>query len=133
MYKFPDWLKPHFATAYGGQPVTRIWMNKDAVTPFEAVMRELVDTGRIKEIKTYDGCYNPRLMRGLNAPSVHSWALAFDFNAKQNPLGKAPYQAGMFTREFVAIWKKHGFRAGADFGAGRADSMHYEYVALAVK
>ncbi|TGE29785.1 M15 family metallopeptidase [Hymenobacter metallicola] len=132
MYTLPIWLKPHFATVYEGKPVTRIWMNKDAIEPFEAVMHELVCTGLIHEIKTYDGCYNPRLMRGLNTPSVHSWGLAFDFNAKLNPLGKAPYGPGMFTREFVAVWKKHGFTAGADFGKGRSDAMHFEFTRKAV-
>lgn len=131
MYNLPAWLLPFFSKVYQGKAVTRIWMNKDAVAPFEAVMRELVDTGLIREIKTYDGCYNPRLMRGLNTPSVHSWGLAFDFNAALNPLGKEPYQPGMFTRAFVNVWKKHGWTAGADFGRGRADSMHFEFTKLA--
>lgn len=131
MVDIPDWLEPHFATLYQGKAITRIWMNKDAEQPFLAVMRELVDSGLIEELKTYDGCYNPRLMRGLRTASVHSWGLAFDFNARQNPLGKAPYQPGMFSREFVAVWKRHGFTAGADFGRGRSDAMHFEYTAAA--
>lgn len=128
MYTLPVWLLEHFPKAYNGVHVTRIYMNKEAQKPFEAVMHDLVCTGLIKELKSYDGCWNVRNMRGTSVPSVHSWGLAFDFNAKLNPLGvKWGSRPGMFSKSFLDVWAKHGWTVGAYFGGGRSDAMHFQY------
>lgn len=125
LYNFPDWLQPHWPK-YMKQGVKRQWVNEDVVAPLEAVFRELISTGLVKELKEYNGCWNIRKMRGSDQPSSHSWGLAFDFNATANALGRkwTPGQHGMFSKAFVDVWKKHGFMAGADFPQG--DAMHYQ-------
>jgi hypothetical protein len=125
LYNFPEWLLPHWPK-YLKQGVKRQWLNKDVIAPLEAVFRELIATGLVKELKTYDGAWNIRKMRNSDQPSAHSWGLAFDFNASTNGLGKkwTPGQHGMFSKAFVDVWKKHGFMAGADFPQN--DVMHYQ-------
>lgn len=126
VYRLPDWLLPHFPPLYDGSKVTRIQMHKDAVAPFEAAMRELVDTGLIQELHSFDGCWNVRNMRGLSTPSIHSWGCAFDLNASRNPLGVAwGSRPGMFSAAFVAVMRKH-FDCGADWHAPRTDAMHFQ-------
>jgi hypothetical protein len=129
LYTFPAWLVPHFPPAPGvAGRITRQWINKEVIAPFEAVMRELVDTGLIRELKTYDGCWVVRNMRGTSVPSMHSWGVALDFNAKLNPLGVAwGSRAGMFSSAFLAVWRKHGWTCGADWKVPRGDAMHFEY------
>lgn len=123
LYTFPSWLVAHFPPAPGvATRITRAWVNRDVVKPFEAVMRELVETGLIQELKTYDGCWVVRNMRGLSTPSRHSWGIAFDFNARQNPLGGRV----TFSAAFLAVWRKHGFACGADWKMPRTDGMHFE-------
>ena len=124
LYNFPDWLLPHWPK-YMKQGVKRQWLNRDVVAPLEAVFRELISSKLVAELKTYDGCWVIRQMRQGGSPSSHSWGLAFDFNAALNPQGKKYVAgAGMFTPAFVAVWKKHGFIAGADFAL--ADLMHFQ-------
>ena len=112
---------------YPGVPkVTAVYMNKFACAALDAVLMELLSTGLIKELKTYDGCLNLRLKRGLNEYSIHSWGLALDFNAALNPLGvKWGSRPGMFSKAFLAVWRKHGWTCGADFTRG--DSMHFQF------
>ena len=87
--------------------LTRQWLNQDIVAPFEAVLHELVETGLIRELKTYDGGWVVRNMRGTQVPSWNSWGLAVDFNAQLNPLGVAwGSRPGMFSAAFLAVWRK---------------------------
>lgn len=130
LFVFPPWMAAIFPP-YLGKPVTRQYVNKDVVAPLTAVFHELLTTGLCKELKTFDGCWNIRNQRNSTVPSVHSWALAFDFNAALNAMGRAPYQPGMFSRAFLDVWRRNGFTCGADFQAPRFDAMHFEYVKAA--
>jgi hypothetical protein len=124
LYNFPDWLLPYWPK-YQKQGVKRQWLNKDVVAPLEAVFRELISTGLVAELKTYDGCWVIRQMRQGGSPSAHSWGLAFDFNASLNGQGvKLGSRPGMFTRTFLNVWQRHGFLIGADFPL--ADAMHVQ-------
>jgi len=124
LYNFPDWLLPYWPK-YMKQGVKRQWVNKDVVAPLEAVFKELIATGLVKELKEYNGCWVIREMRQGGQPSAHSWGLAFDFNASLNPQGKKFVEGqGMFSQKFVDVWKKHGFMAGADFPL--PDRQHFQ-------
>lgn len=124
LYEFPVWLLPHWPK-YNKQGVKRQWVNKDVIAPLEAVFRELISTGLVQELKTYDGCWVIRQMRQGGAPSAHSWGLAFDFNAALNPQGKKYKEGqGMFSPAFCNVWKKHGFLSGMEFPL--ADGMHFQ-------
>lgn len=120
----PDWLLPIFPiNAFNSRPVTKIYMHRDFEAPFFKVMRELLDTGLIKELLTYDGCFVIRFQRGSKILSIHSWGLAIDFNAKWNPLGGKVN----FSKAFLEVWRRNGWVCGADFGNGRQDGMHFEW------
>ena len=123
-HPLPAAVIPYFPP-YGNIHPTAIYMNKFATAALDAVLLELLATGLIKELKTYDGCRVIRPKRGINEYSVHSWGLALDFNAALNPLGvKWGSKPGMFSKAFVAVWEKHGWVAGIRWA--RADGMHFQ-------
>lgn len=110
---------------YAGKPVYRIFCNKDCHTPLSAVFAELVGKNLHTEIKTFDGCFNVRWVRGSpGVPSIHSWGLAFDFNASENGLGVEP----KWTPDFVAVWESHGWTWGGRFT--RIDGMHFQWCTI---
>ena len=125
LYNFPDWLLPYWPK-YMKQGVKRQWLNKDVITPLENVFHELISTGLVKELKTFDGAWVIRTMRqDLGQPSAHSFGTTFDFNASLNPQGKKHQDGcGMFSEAFMAVWKRHGFMCGADFPL--PDCMHFQ-------
>jgi hypothetical protein len=51
----------------------RIYCNKDLIEPLKKAFDSLIKTGCVKELKTWDGCFNIRKKRGLKALSLHSW------------------------------------------------------------
>jgi len=89
---------------------------------FQALKRE----GDLGLVKTYDGCFNIRKVRGGNRPSLHAWGLAIDINAGQFPMGSHRQQAPALVRAFTA----EGFWSGARFH--RPDPMHFQYSANAM-
>ena len=122
-HPLPAAVLPHFPP-YGKVKPTAVYMNRFATAALDAVLLELLSTGLIRELKTYDGCLNLRLKRGVNEYSIHSWGLAIDFNALANALGvKWGSRKGMFSKAFLDVWRKHGWKCGADF----ADAMHFQY------
>jgi hypothetical protein len=115
----------------------RIYCHKELVKPLEKAFRALIATGPVKELKTWDGCYNPRPIRGYekqwrrfeNSPSpqagarylsTHAWGLAIDVNAFENALGKKP----KLSVGFVKCFTDAGFVWGGTFA--RLDGMHFE-------
>jgi len=126
LYDFPDWLLPYWPK-YLKQGVKRQWLNKEVIGPLEAVFQELISTGLVKELKTYDGAWVIREMRQGGTISAHSFGIAFDFNASLNPQGvKLGSRKGMFTQEFINVWKRHGFMAGSEFPL--PDAMHFQLI-----
>jgi len=116
---FP-WLKD---VKIGGtdSPVKRIYINKDFKDKLSLAFTNLEKTGLHTEIKTFDGCYNDRSVRGRNSKSLHAWAMAVDLNASVEKLGQAGTQ---WSGRFVAIMKAAGLFWGGDW-KGRKDSMHF--------
>lgn len=112
----------------------RLYINKVFITPLENALRSLVITGYASELKTWDGLYNNRPIRGYETKyknaatnelkakylSVHSWGCAIDVNAATNGLGKKP----TLSKGFVKCFKDNGFIWGGDFT--RADGMHFQ-------
>jgi hypothetical protein len=98
----------------------KIYCNKDMVTPLSKAFKNLIDTGHISELKTYDGCFNIRKKRGLNSMSLHSWGVAIDVNAFENGLGVVPKLSAGFVKCFTD--------AGFDWGGvwKRKDGMHFQ-------
>lgn len=107
---------------FDGKPIHRIFCNKDIHSPLTKVFQDLIWTGLHTEIKAFDGCFNVRWIRGRpGAESMHSWAIALDFNAHLMPLGVS----SKWSKEFVEIWLDAGWKWGGDFK--RLDCMHFEW------
>ena len=98
----------------------RLYCNKDMVAPLTQAFKNLIATGFVKELKTWDGCFNIRKMRGLTSMSLHSWGIAIDVNAAWNGLGKTPVLSAGFVKCFTD--------AGFDWGGTwtRKDGMHFQ-------
>lgn len=102
----------------------KLYCNKDLVKPLEQAFRNLIKTGYIKELKTWDGCFNIRNKRGAGSPSLHSWGVAIDLNAAWNGFGKPPVLSAGFVKCFTD--------AGFDWGGAwsKPDGMHFQLKAL---
>lgn len=98
----------------------RIYCNKDMVKPLENAFRNLIKTGCVKELKTWDGCFNIRKKRGLSSMSLHSWGIAIDVNAFENGLNQTP----KLSKEFVKCFTDAGFDWGGTWT--RKDGMHFQ-------
>lgn len=98
----------------------RLYCNKVMVEPLTKAFKNLIETGHVSELKTWDGCFNIRNVRGRTSPSLHSWGVAIDVNAAWNGLGKAPTLTSGFIKCFTD--------AGFDWGGlwGRPDGMHFQ-------
>ena len=99
----------------------RLYCNK-LLTPYlEKAFNTVILKGITEQIKTWDGCYNPRLIRGSKTQwSTHSFGLAIDINAAWNRLGQTP----TMSKELVECFTQNGFIWGGSFS--RKDGMHFE-------
>jgi hypothetical protein len=72
----------------------------------------------------FAGCYSARFIgRDPDARlSHHSWGIAVDFNALENPTGVRP----RLDRDVVEIVERHGFTWGGRWLV--PDGMHFEWV-----
>lgn len=98
----------------------RLYCNKDLIAPLSQAFKNLIERGCVSELKTFDGCFNIRKMRGLQSMSLHSWGVAIDVNAAWNGLNKKP----ALSKEFVKCFKDAGFDWGGDWQ--RLDGMHFQ-------
>lgn len=108
----------------------RLYINKVLIIPLENALRCLLIRGKAKELKTWDGLYNNRPIRGYEKKfaatqdpkyiSTHAWGTAIDVNAAWNGLGKTP----TLSAGFVKCFTDNGFVWGGTFK--RKDGMHFE-------
>lgn len=108
----------------------KIYCNKDLVLPLQQAFQNLIDTGRVSELKTWDGCFNIRKKRGLSSMSLHSWGIAIDMNSSDNQLGKSYDQLikegkKPFSEGFLQCFRDAGFDCGGDWKS-RPDRMHFQ-------
>jgi hypothetical protein len=98
----------------------RIYCNRDMIQPLSQAFQNLISTGHVKELKTWDGCFNIRKKRGLSSMSLHSWGIAIDVNAFENGLNQTPKLSAGFVKCFTD--------AGFDWGGTwkRKDGMHFQ-------
>jgi hypothetical protein len=102
-------------------------MHRLMVEPLTLAMSEIVDRGFHMDILTFDGLYNPRMVRGSkDRLSRHSWGIAIDLNAPWNGLGNRPAAMGAKGSlwRIVPIMEKYGFVWGGRWK--RPDAMHFE-------
>lgn len=87
--------------------------------------------GFLPHVKTYDGAFNARFVRGSKTSlSNHSWGTAMDLNAYANPLGGRPagYGEDGCLLPLVSIANECGLYWGGHFS--RKDGMHFEVAEL---
>jgi hypothetical protein len=119
----------------------KVYCNKDLVKPLTQAFTNLIERKLVGELKTWDGCFNNRPIRGFERHfesavmaknmglaasylSLHSWGLAIDVNATWNGLGKEP----QLSKEFVKCFTDAGFYWGGNFS--RKDGMHFQLAKL---
>jgi hypothetical protein len=98
----------------------KLYCNRDLIQPLSKALENLIKTGKISELKTWDGCFNIRKKRGLSSMSLHSWGIAIDVNAAWNQLGKTP----TLSTDFVKCFTDAGFEWGGTWT--RKDGMHFQ-------
>lgn len=103
-----------------GEIPKRIYCNRDMVAPLAKAFENLIATGHVKELRTWDGCFNIRKKRGASSSSLHSWGIAIDVNAAWNGFGKQP----VLSAGFVKCFKDAGFDWGGDWT--KKDGMHFQ-------
>jgi D-alanyl-D-alanine carboxypeptidase len=121
IFKLPSYVTGVINSA-SGVAATRIYINKDCVEPLTKALEALRDKNLLAEFKTFDGCFMIRDIRGApGKPSMHSYAIAIDINAKENGLGQPP----KLSPEFVKCFTDAGWTWGGNFT--RKDGMHFEF------
>ena len=98
----------------------RIYCNKIMVEPLTKAFSNLIATGYVNELKTWNGCFNIRRKVGGKSASLHSWGIAVDLNAAWNGFNKPP----TLSAGFVECFTRAGFLWGGRWR--RPDGMHFE-------
>lgn len=120
LFQVPLDISSLWINSITGKSTVHVYMNKDLVGPFAESLRNVRDRGLIGELKTFDGCFMERDVRGSpGVPSAHTYALAVDINAKTNPLG----QTGDMSFALGQCFTDCGLFWGRRFT--RKDSMHF--------
>ena len=110
----------------------RVRFHRAAAPQLLALWRAWEEAGLLELVKTWDGSFVPRFVRGSRATlSNHCFGSAFDINASFNGLGTRPLLVGRVgsVRELVPLANKFGFFWGGHYN-GRADGMHFEIARL---
>jgi len=102
----------------------KMYCNKDLVRPIEKAFENLITSGCVHELKTYDGCFNIRKTTSGGSMSLHSWGICCDFNAAWNGYNKPV----TLSQGFVDCFKRAGFDWGGDWKI--KDGMHFQLASL---
>jgi hypothetical protein len=96
--------------------------NRRIVPQLVAAMEELRARGLAGLVRSYDGCYAPRMQVGnAYALSRHAYGIAVDLNARWNRYGEAPTQ----DPRLVEVMERWGFTWGGRWLV--PDGMHFEF------
>jgi hypothetical protein len=131
-----DWESKNIVKVEFAEFNRKVRFHRLIAAQFSAFLEHLRSEKLIGAIKTWDGSFSPRFVRGSKKNlSNHSWATAFDVNYEWNELGEVPTLQGEkgSVRELVLIAVEHGlYWGGWGFGndeayTGRLDGMHFEF------
>ena len=122
---------PQLAGVKGGPKSGRVAVHRLAAAQLTRLFEAWEQDGLISLIKTWDGLFAPRFVRGSKTNlSNHAWGTGFDVNYAWNHLGALPAlrsQPGS-VRELVPRANELGFYWGGHFS--RRDGMHFEVARL---
>ena len=121
MFEVPKGAFPNWKVLNSNIPVTHIACNTDIHKPLNDALTNLINRGLQDQLKTFDGCFNIRLVREGKELSVHSWGLAIDINAATNKLG----WHGDLSPQLVSAFAESGWDWGGNFS--RLDPMHLSF------
>jgi hypothetical protein len=123
MVPVPESLQKHwFVDGDPRTPARKIYCNKDIAEPLSHALQNIVARELVDQLKSFDGCFNIRNVRGSTNLSAHAYGLAIDINYETNQLGTK----GDMTPELVACFTDEGFAWGGNFKS-RKDPMHYSF------
>lgn len=112
-----------YALSFNGTPTMHARAHKLVAPVFQAVFTDINTGGLSLFANDYSGIYAARPIRGFPShPSTHSWGIAIDLEATNNPLGTT----GHMDPRIIAVFEKYGFFWGGNFKS-RKDPMHFQY------
>lgn len=114
------WVIPREIRSYLPALPKRVYCNKAIIEPLHKALNSIIIRGLCPELKTWDGLFNIRKIRGRDAWSLHSWGIALDINAATNGLGQEP----TMSMELVQCFTDAGFDWGGNWR--RKDGMHFQ-------
>lgn len=117
---------PQLIGVAGAPASGTIYLHRKVVEQTRAMFDAWERDGLKKHLWSFAGSYNPRLVRGHQTLSRHSYGAAIDCNYAWNVLGKpgaARGQPGSVV-ELYPIAVEHGYTAGKDWA--RPDWGHFE-------
>lgn len=125
MFEIPSGFESWMLLA-SDKPVKHLMINSDAIEPLTLALQAIKAQGLASQLKTFDGCFNIRLVRGsLTEVSVHSYGLALDINAGENKLGQT--SGGLFDQmPLVKCFCDQGWNWGGLFSE-RKDPQHFSF------
>lgn len=112
----------HVINSGTGQPLVSALINSEFKKKLFVAFTTLFKDGLHTEIKTWDGCYNQRDVRGMNTASLHAWAMAVDLNAATEKM--QPNGTTHWSNDFLSVMKGAGLYWGGEF-THRFDPMHF--------
>jgi hypothetical protein len=113
-----DHSKKGFETIHG----FGIYCHYLTIPQWKEAFSKICENNLHNQIHTYDGCFNVRKVRGGNSLSPHSWGMAIDLNASENPLGSTNYRMDLHV---VDVFEALKFQWGGRWR--RCDAMHYQF------
>ena len=126
MFEVPKGFFPDWKVMETDLPCTHFMLNLDAHYPMLNALESVHNLGLGHLLHTFDGCFNIRMVRGTNNMfSAHSYGLAIDINAAENPLGCD--HGGFYNYpEFIKCFTNQGWDWGGHW-VHRKDPMHFSY------
>lgn len=124
-----QWELVPFAHPLLDRHVQGLRVHRRALAHFHAVFDALKAQGLGDRITSCAGTFCARhIGRDLNRPlSRHTWGIAIDLNAPENPFGREPVPRGQpgSVVDLVDTFERFGFAWGGNFTTGK-DGMHFE-------
>jgi hypothetical protein len=120
----PGWVNRHIVQT--AVPLLgRITCHRKFVPLVRGAMRQLESEGLDELIQGYAGCFAARHTLGVPGASLshHSWGIAIDINAEDNPFGAEPTQ----DMRLVRVMEHWGMIWGGRFIV--PDGHHFEFIA----
>lgn len=119
----PAWEAAHVVTAE--VPILgSVRCHRNVIAQLRGALEELQarGLGHLIDPATYAGCHHPRFIATGTGLSRHSWGIAVDLNAEDNPTGQGSGQ----DRRLVDTFRRWGFTWGGFWLV--PDPMHLEWV-----